>query len=234
MALGQSGFLLRTAKTSVAIDPFLTVYPDRLTAPLADAAELVVDHVVVTHTHRDHLDAPALETIAATRPGTRFVGPPTVVAKLRELGIGADRLTTLLPGEAMTAGDVTIAAVAARHRPTTPDAQGYVLRCDAGSIYHTGDSEHDPCLLAAAGHQPDVLLVPINGRKGNMTAEQAALLTAELGVPVVVPMHYGCLQPTGDLLDRFLAEVGRVAPRAVPAPMDQGTIARLPLRPTGE
>ena len=229
LALGQSGFWLRTAHTTLAVDPFLTVWPDRLVPPLLDAAELPVDYVVVTHTHRDHLDAPALATIAQARPATRFAGPPTVIERLRELGIDAFRLTTLLPGDACRMGDLTVTAVAARHRPTTPDAQGYVLTCSAGRVYHTGDTELDACLMAAVGLAPDVLLVPINGRKGNMTAEQAAQLTANLAVPTVVPMHYGVLQPAGDLVERFVAATARVAPTARVALMEPGSIAQLPL-----
>lgn len=232
VALGQSGFWLGTAGGRLAVDPFLTVYPDRLQPPLLAPEALPVDHVLVTHTHRDHLDAPALTALAAADAAVRFVGPPTVTARLAELGVEPDRLTTLLPGERTTCGDVDVLAVPARHRPTTPDAQGYLLTTAAGRVFHTGDTELDDCLDAAGPHRPDVLLVPINGRKGNMTAEQAAELTARLAVPVVVPMHYGCLQPVDDLLDRFLAARADVAPASRVALMDPGAIARLPF-PTG-
>jgi L-ascorbate metabolism protein UlaG (beta-lactamase superfamily) len=187
--------------------------------------------VLVTHTHRDHLDAPALGLLAAARPSTRFVGPPTVAARLGELGIAPDRITTVEPGQQLTLGDVQATVIAARHRPTTPDALGYVLRTAAGAIYHTGDTELDGCLLPAREHRPDVLLVPVNGRKGNMTAEQAAELTGQLAVPVVVPMHYGCLQPESDLVERFLTELARITPAASPALMTPGSIAHLPLVP---
>lgn len=228
VALGQSGFWLATAGVRLAVDPFLTVYPDRLQPPLLDAADLPVDHVLVTHTHRDHLDAPALSALAAADPAVRFVGPPTVRARLAELGIESDRLTTLLPGERTACGDVEVLAVPARHRPTTPDAQGYLLTTPTWRVFHTGDTELDPCLDDAGPHRPDVLVVPINGRKGNMTAEQAAELTARLGVPVVIPMHYGCLQPVDDLLDRFLGARAELAPSSRVALMDPGSIARLP------
>jgi uronate dehydrogenase len=231
VALGQSGFWICAAGARLAIDPFLTVYPDRLQPPLLAPVDLPVEHVLVTHTHRDHLDAPALTALARARPDVAFVGPPTVVARLTELGIEAARITTLLPGQSTTLGTVEVRAVPARHRPTTPDAQGYVLHTTAGTMFHTGDTELDPCLLDAATARPDVLLVPINGRKGNMTAEQAAELAGQLSVPVVVPMHYGCLQPVDDLLDRFLESLARVAPGSRPALMDPGSIALLPFRP---
>lgn len=78
----------------------------------------------------------------------------------------------------------------------------------------------------ARDKQSDLPLVPINGQKGNMTAEQAARLTAEFDVPFVVPTHYGCLQPADDLVERSLAEFARAAPACI----EPGAIASLPLR----
>lgn len=229
--LGQSGFWLRTPGARLVLDLFLTEYPDRLQPPLLDPADVPVDLVLVSHTHRDHLDLPALASLAAAQPGARFAGPPTVVEKLVATGIGRDRVDVLLPGDRLACGDVEVEAVAVTHRPTTPDAQGYLLDTPAGRILHTGDAEYDQRLSGLAPRHPDLLLVPINGRKGNMTAEQAAALAADLAVPAVIPMHYGCLQPVEDLPDRFLAELARVAPEALSALVGPGSIARLPLRP---
>jgi L-ascorbate metabolism protein UlaG (beta-lactamase superfamily) len=230
VALGQSGFLIRTSASSTAIDPFLTDWPDRLQPSLLAAEDLAVDHILITHTHRDHLDAAALPIIAARRPDTVFVGPPTVVTRLIELGVDAARIITLLPSQSIELRDITVTAVPARHKPTTPDAQGYVVRVDGATIYHTGDTEHDECLQTAIAKRPDVLLVPINGRKGNMGPEHAALLARHSDVGVVIPMHYGCLQPTADLLDRFTAELERLGTNARIAVMDPGTIAYVPFR----
>lgn len=228
VALGQSGFWVRTPTTRLAVDPFLTVYPDRLQPPLLAPEELPVDHVLVTHTHRDHLDAPALAALAAADAAVRFVGPPTVTARLAELGIEPHRVTTIVPDQSVVCGDTTVTAIPARHRPTTPDAQGYVVATPDAAVYHTGDTELDDCLDDARGLTPDVLLVPINGRKGNMTAEQAAALAHRLAVPVVVPMHYGCLQPVDDLLDRFLATLAAGTGPTRAALMAPGAIALLP------
>jgi L-ascorbate 6-phosphate lactonase len=185
--------------------------------------------VLITHTHRDHLDVYALPVIAHRQPHAQFIGPPTARAKLRELGIGDERIVTLCPGESRTVADATLTAIPARHQDTAPDAQGYVVRTGDASLYHTGDSEYDPCLLAAREHKPAVLIVPINGRGGNMSPEQAAQLSAGLAPQAVIPIHYGCLQPRADLLDRFLATLPRVAPQVAPAVMELGSIVRLPL-----
>ncbi len=228
--LGQSGFFVKTpAALSIAIDPFLTEWPDRLQPPFMPAADLVVDAVLVTHAHRDHLDIHALPVVAQVNPNARFVGPPTVCARLADLGIDSGRLTPVQAGDSVRLGDLTVTAMPARHQENVPDAVGYILRVDGASVYHTGDTEYDDCLCAAQGESLDLLLVPINGRGGNMTAEEAAHLAADLQPRAVTPIHYGCLQPQADLLDRFLAELSRVAPTAPPAVMEVGAIVRVPL-----
>jgi L-ascorbate metabolism protein UlaG (beta-lactamase superfamily) len=229
VSLGQSGFFLAARDyPNIAIDPFLTMWPDRLQQPLLAPEDLPADLVLITHTHRDHLDADGLPPLAAQRPTTRFIAPPTACDRLIELGIEAARIVTLQPGEVFDADGARITAVEARHRPTTPDAQGYSISIGAHTVYHTGDTEFDPCLMSRATLSPSVLLVPINGRKGNMTAEQAAMLACNLGACVTIPMHYGCLQPTGDLLDRFLAEMDRVAPNSAVVTMEPGAIRMFP------
>lgn len=228
--LGQSGFFVKTpAALKLAIDPFLTEWPDRLQPPFMAAADLPVDAVLVTHAHRDHLDVHALPIVAQARPDALFVGPPTVCERLAGLGIDRTRLTTMYPGDSVTLADLTVTAVPARHQADVPDALGYVLGADGTRVYHTGDTEYDDCLRAAQGEALDLLLVPINGRGGNMTAEQAARLAADLRPRALTPIHYGCLQPQADLLDRFLAELGRVAPAVTPAVMEVGAIVETPL-----
>jgi L-ascorbate 6-phosphate lactonase len=228
--IGQSGYFLKTfAGHQFVIDPFLTVWPDRIEPPLLPAADLPADTVLITHTHRDHLDVHALPIIAQTRPHAHFVGPPTARTKLRELGIADERIVTLRPGETHPVADALITAIPARHQDTAPDAQGYVIRAGDATLYHTGDTEYDPCLLAARDHHPALLIVPVNGRGGNMSAEQAAQLAADLAPKAVIPMHYACLQPSANLLDRFLTALHRIAPHVAPAVMEVGSIARLPL-----
>src|SRR5206468_1601801 len=128
-------FLKTFAGHKLVIDPFLTVWPDRIQPPLLPAADLPADSVLITHTHRDHLDVYALPIIAQRQPHAQFIGPPTARAKLRELGIAAERIITLRPGESLTVADATLTAIPARHQASAPDAQGYVVRTGDVSLY---------------------------------------------------------------------------------------------------
>jgi uronate dehydrogenase len=232
--LGQSGFFLKLANgLKLVVDPFLTEWPDRLRPPLLSAHDLPADLILITHTHRDHLDVHALPIIAQQQPHARFITPPTGQPKLIELGIAAERIITLRPNESYAVNDATITAIPARHQDTAPDAQGYVIRLPNVTLYHTGDTEYDPCLMIARDHHPDILLAPINGRGGNMSGEQVAQLAADLAPAHVIPMHYGCLQKPDQepdvLLNRFITVLPQTAPNVTPAVMELGSILRLPL-----
>ena len=57
-------------------------------------------------------------------------------------------------------------------------------------MYHTSDTAFHPLVLAAAPREPDVMLVPINGKWGNPGPEQAAEFAAALRPRFVLPNHY--------------------------------------------
>jgi L-ascorbate 6-phosphate lactonase len=71
------------------------------------------------------------------------------------------------------------------------DTTGYLVTFANGrSVYHTSDTAFAPLLLAAAPKGVEVLLVPINGKWGNLIVEQAVELTAAVGPRYVLPNHY--------------------------------------------
>ncbi len=58
------------------------------------------------------------------------------------------------------------------------------------SVYHSSDTAFTALLLEAAPRAVEVLLVPINGKWGNLNVEQAVALTAAVGPRFVLPNHY--------------------------------------------
>jgi len=72
-----------------------------------------------------------------------------------------------------------------------PDTTGYLLRFANGrSVYHTSDTVFHPLVLASAPREPDVMLVPINGKWGNPGPEAAAEFAATVRPRFVLPNHY--------------------------------------------
>lgn len=230
--LGGSGFVFKTpGGTQIYVDPYLSdaaraifglarAFP----APIA-AGDARPDVLICTHWHEDHLDPEAIPIIARHNPATRFVMPPSAMARALSWGVARERITPLAAGESLAIRDVTISHVPARHEPgiagwEVPDAMGVILGIAGMQVYHTGDTEYDLRLRALAGRGIDAVFACINGTGGNMDAHEAALLAWRLGARLVVPMHHRLWaeNPPGSTLDpdlfaatyRALGGLGRV------------------------
>src|SRR5258706_12672596 len=75
--LGQAGFVLRSARSIVYLDPFLSDRP--------------ADLVLCTHEHWDHLDPETLPGLARASPQACFVVPLPIVEQVTALGISPER-----------------------------------------------------------------------------------------------------------------------------------------------
>ena len=209
--LGQAGFAARIGGLTVLLDPFLSPRPERLVPPAfapEDAAG--VDVVLCSHEHWDHLDAPALTTLARASPQAQFVVPAALADETAaSLGVARGRVVGARVDERMHFGGLVVHPLPARHGVDMGDAYsfgdgrflGYVLDDGAVRVYHAGDT------LAYEGQaerlralRVDVALLPINGRDhfresvegivGNMDHREAARLAADAGVDLLIPMHY--------------------------------------------
>jgi L-ascorbate 6-phosphate lactonase len=218
--LGQSGFRLREpgGTTTVFLDPFLTVRDDRSwQAPVGPSALAEADLVLASHEHTDHFDQPALKAAAAL-PGSKFtlvLPRPLEQMAADNLGLGAERIIGAQPGEAIERNGVRIHAVPARHGVNVSDSYnfgeqlsnglvrylGYVVELGGVRVYHAGDCiPYDNQLETLKALQPHVALLPINGRDyfreternlvGNMDDREAARLANDIGVELLVPMHW--------------------------------------------
>lgn len=218
--LGQSGFRLRDPSGGpvLFIDPFLSAHRDRTwEAPISpEEMGRQADVILCSHQHIDHFDQPALK-IAAAVPGARFrlVVPRPIVEMAVDLGIPRERVIGAQPQDSLEVAGVPIHPVRARHGVDVADAYtfgeqlshglvrylGYVIELGGVRVYHAGD-----CIPYAqqadivGAHQPHLALLPINGRDfyreternlvGNMDVREAARLASDLGVKVLVPMHW--------------------------------------------
>ena len=195
--LGQGGYLLACGATRLAIDPYLSdsLYAlkngdpgfRRMTPPPIPPQALAADALVATHAHADHLD-PETVVPAAERVGL-FLGPDSCVRKYEGLGIPTAKIRPLNRGQTVALGPLRLEAVYACH---TEDSIGLCVRAPEGLCYFVGDSLLDERMLAQA-LRPDLLLCCINGRLGNMDAEEAAALAQALAPKAAIPCHYGLL-----------------------------------------
>ena len=202
--LGQGGFLIRCGGASICLDPYLSDSCERsgghtriAPAPL-DPASIDADVFVITHDHMDHLDEGTLRKIDLC--AHLFAAPASCREHLRRLGVPQERLLRFDRGESFGIVDAELHAVFADH---TEDSIGLVVRAGGRTIYFTGDTLFSPRLAKeAAPFSPDILVTCINGRWGNMGAEEAADVARALDVKVAIPTHYGMFaENTADPMD---------------------------------
>ncbi len=201
--LGQSGFALKAHSGDVIlIDPYFSdsANSDGVSARLVGIPvrpkDVRLDYLFLTHDHIDHLDPQTAPAIAQVNPEAPVICPPSACRHLTKLGVPASQITTAMPGQSLEFPNFAVHVAAAEH---TEDSVGYVFEfsndgssTDTVTLYHTGDTEYNDGLAAAVEeYGPEVLLVPINGKWGNMDAAHAALLTAQIAPREVIPMHYG-------------------------------------------
>lgn len=196
--LGQSGYVIRAGDVTVVIDPYLSDsaaagMPEftRLFPPPIAPENLLADLYLITHDHLDHLDPETIRRYPR-RHMTQFVAPRFAARKLLELGVPPENVHRIDSGEDWTWRGVAITGVFAL--PTGADVldtTGYLLKFANGrTVYHAADTAFTRLLMQAAPKGVEVMLVPINGKWGNLNAEQAAELAAVVGPRYVLPGHY--------------------------------------------
>lgn len=173
--LGHATFRIDDGKSQIYIDPWKLPAG----APRADV-------ILITHAHFDHFSEGDIARVAV--PGTRFVAPADVAAKLK-----GRQVVTAEPGGAYDVGGLKVRAVAAYN--TNKDFHkkaagwvGYVITLSSGvRVYHSGDSDATPEMKAV---QADVALLPCGGTY-TMTGAEAASAANAFKPKVLIPMHWG-------------------------------------------
>lgn len=208
---GQAGFAFKDAARCVYhVDPYLSnvcsqsIGYHRVVPAPVEAGEVVADFILVTHEHRDHLDDESIPAIAEVNPDLVFVGPPSCISRLLELGIAPERLVTIRRGQEKKIGHAVVKAVLARH---TDDSVGYVLHFGDLRFYITGDTTYSDDLLAVTGEKPHVIFACMNGRLGCMNIPDAARLTGHIQPQFAVPMHYGMFEENTADPEEFVRQV---------------------------
>ncbi|MBQ7329813.1 MAG: MBL fold metallo-hydrolase [Oscillospiraceae bacterium] len=193
--LGQSGYVLETKNSRILIDPYLSDSVNRLVGrprllPIPiHPRDIVCDAVICTHNHADHLDP---DTVLQVSDGQFFLTTNEGKKRLRELG--KRNVQALSLNETVTVGDFTLTAVFAKH---TVEAFGLVVKAEGKTLYFSGDTLFDAQLFTIAEYRPDATFICINGRLGNMNAEEALTVANKIGAPINIPNHYDMFASNG-------------------------------------
>ena len=190
--LGQGGFAMNIAGKTIYLDPYMSDMVgkkeglQRLVPPPLDPADARPDVYLVTHDHMDHLDTDFIKQMDCA--GITFICPESCKTALLALGKGIDenQITVVNRGDTLELDGFALCAVYADH---TPDSVGFVVTVNDLIVYFTGDTLYGD--KVGAGVDADIICCCVNGKWGNMNAEEAVRVALRSGASVAIPNHYG-------------------------------------------
>ncbi len=194
--IGQSGYIIRSGKNEIIIDPYLSDSVNRISGrprmlPIfIEPQSIKCDAVICTHNHLDHLDP---DTVSQIDENQFYITTSEGVEKLKELGRNNARY--LAENESITLGDIKVTAVFALH---SCEAMGVIVEAEGKKLYFSGDTLFDERLFNVAKYKPDVTFICINGRLGNMNVNEALETAKKIGAKVNIPAHYDMFESNSE------------------------------------
>jgi len=244
--LGWAGMEVEAEGARLVVDPlqdagavfaFLGERAAAITPPAVVTAEAGAVAGLVTHLHRDHADAAALDQALASgapvlepRPwGGAYLEEAAVAQADAELtATGLDR-RPVDPWTTVEVGPFAITAIPAADGTGDPQVS-WLVESGGRRVLHLGDTLFHGWWwrIRERFGAPHVVCAPINGARltfphrqppstlpGVMDPEQAALAAELLRAETLMPMHYGAYaapglyEPVADPLDRLRAASDR-------------------------
>lgn len=208
--------------------PGLTIGPKRLTAAAVRVRNLpVVDLVLLSHAHFDHLDTRTLHGM----PGTaEVITAPRTLDLLRwmhfgrktELRWGEEKLVKRRVGELKVRGFPVKHWGARLRRDVHRGYNGYVLERNGHRIIFGGDTAFTESFGALRQHGPfDLAVMPIGAYDpwihSHATPEQAISMANAAGAEYIMPVHHQTFrlsaEPFREPIERFEAALQRAPER---------------------
>ncbi len=219
--LGQMCYLIETGGLKIVTDPYFSNTCDRdgsvrKYAPPVTLNEIMPDIIIISHEHRDHLDAATLAPFYRLRRRSFTLVPEPIARCITEIGGEAVEMSApeaAKLGESFRLGTVTVTAIPCAHTELHREANGnfrelsYLIEAEGKKIFFGGDmSMYDGLFELLCEISPDAMLLPVNGRDyfrtsrgiiGNLDSNEAAELAAKVGASMFIPGHHDLYEHNG-------------------------------------
>lgn len=222
--LGHACILLRISGCSVLFDPVLSSRaspfsfygPKRKTPVPCNVEQLpVIDYVVLSHNHYDHLDSRTIAQLLKYFPGVVFFVP--LGLKSWFIRHGASTIYELDWWDKFAIGRFEFHCVPARHwSMRTPWNRnqtlwsGWVVKNGDVNFYFSGDSGYCPQLVSIGDHLGpfNYAALPIGAyeprwfmQAQHMDPQQSVCFYNQLHRPTTIPIHWGVFELADESLD---------------------------------
>jgi N-acyl-phosphatidylethanolamine-hydrolysing phospholipase D len=229
--IGHSTILLQTGGLNVLTDPVFSerasplqwLGPKRVMPPALPIGELPpLDLVLLTHSHYDHLDKPAVKQLAREHPNARWIVPLGLAAYVR--GWGVREIVELDWWQRVEINGVGITATPARHFSARRVGDrnkslwcGYTLEVGDHRAYFAGDTAYHPEFreIAARCGPFDLVMMPVGAYDPrwfmhvvHVNPEEAVQAYTELlaspadtSLPLMLGIHWGTFRLTDEPMD---------------------------------
>jgi N-acyl-phosphatidylethanolamine-hydrolysing phospholipase D len=229
--IGHSTALLQIGGLNLITDPVFSqrafpvqwLGPRRIMEPALPIEALPpLDLILISHSHYDHLDHPAVRQLARIHPGASWVVPLGVGDYLRAWG--ARRVVELDWWQTAEVVGVSVTATPARHfsarRPGDRNRTlwcGFALQLGDRRIYFAGDTAYHPDFgqIGARLGPFDLTLIPIGAydprwfmERVHVDPEEAVRIYQDLTaahpaepLPLMLGLHWGTFRLTDEPMD---------------------------------
>ena len=197
--LGGCGFVLRTPKQTIYIDPYFGgSIPEEgikrlISLPLEPSLIKKADAALSTHEHEDHCNRESLAPIYSNTDAT-FVGPSTSVKKFLGWGFEESRVKKVKVGDEVVFEDVHI-YVTDSYDPLAEASVSYIIQSGGVTLFHSADSWYFDG-FEKIGKKWDIDIAFINfgknppGKQFYMNPCDFLRAARDLRTKKAVPMHW--------------------------------------------
>lgn len=226
--IGHATFLIRIHGTWIITDPFFSdraspirwLGPKRMVPPAIFLEDLPpVDYVLISHSHYDHLDKPAVRHLADR--GSKFLVPLKLESWFDKLGIPVNASCDWY--ESVQINPLKFTATPAQHfSARTPFDRNETLWCGwmiehyDMRIYFAGDTGYFPAFnhISDRFYPINIALLPIGAyeprwfmKSVHMNPADAVRAFRDLKVHSALGMHFGTIKLTDEALDEPLGKL---------------------------